>query len=110
MRAMAAAVVVLWVLAGCGGDDDGPRSDAASQAGDDGAVPGDDAASGDGDGGGPCLESADCGGAVCCDQGEGGACVPSFEDCAGLVLCGEPDDCPEVNPVCCPQGFCGGCD
>ena len=52
MRGMAAAVVVLWILAGCGGDDDGPRSDASGQAEDDGAVPGDDDASArSGDGG-----------------------------------------------------------
>lgn len=102
---MRSLLVVLWIWAGCGGDDDGPidaGGDAAGQTA--------DAAGQTGDGGGLCSGSADCDGEVCCDPGVGAGCVPTFDDCQGLVLCDGPGDCPEVNPTCCPQGFCGGCD
>lgn len=108
---MRLAAALLCALAfACGGDDDGGDpadaavSDAAGGPAGDGAPPADSA------GGAVCTGASDCEGEVCCDPGIGAACVPTFDDCAGLVLCDGPDDCPEVNPTCCPQGFCGGCD
>ena len=62
------------------------------------------------DGGGQCTGKADCDGKFCCALlGGGTGCAPSLAQCA-LVLCEDSDDCSSVDPFCCPQGFCGGCD
>lgn len=104
VRLAALLLCALFLGGSCGGDD-GP-ADASAGTGDaarpDAGGPGSDA--------GVCTGSDDCGGNVCCGTGVSSSCVPTFDDCAGLVLCDGPDDCPEVNPTCCPQGFCGGCD
>jgi hypothetical protein len=102
MRVALVMLLALGLAGSCGGDDDGPVDGAPGVVADAPVSAGDA-------GGGACAGADDCGGEVCCDSGEGGACVPTFEDCAGLVLCGDIDECPD-ELVCCPQGFCGGCD
>jgi hypothetical protein len=69
-----------------------------------------DGAAGDG---GDCRGKADCGGRVCCQTVRGNqpvsTCLAATEECMGLVLCRALDDCSN-GTICCPQGFCGGCD
>lgn len=109
MRVALLVLLAVGLVGSCGGDDDGPVDGAPGGVADAPASSGDAGGGGDDGGGGVCAGAEDCGGEVCCDSGEGGACVPGFEDCAGLVLCGDIDECPD-DLVCCPQGFCGGCD
>ncbi len=108
MRVALLVLLALGLAGACGGDDDGPTDGAPGSVADAPASSG-DAAGHDGGGDGVCSGSDDCDGEVCCDPGGGGECVPSFEDCTGLVLCDRTEECPQ-DLVCCPQGFCGGCD
>ncbi len=67
-----------------------------------------------GTGGSPkACEGGDCGVGICCvsvvDNQSVAQCQSRKTDCQGLVLCETQADC-QNKEVCCPQGFCGGCD
>src|SRR5688572_174901 len=107
MRWLVVLVLSLWVSCA---RPSGPDEENEPQTGQDSGLPANGGSTDDG-GVTSCQSAEDCGGnSTCCTSIGGGLCQPKSMPCDGLVLCASSKECPPHDPVCCPQGFCGGCD